>query len=68
MATEPNKDIAAIFREGVLIDRALEAATREAIQKHKQAGQPMVVSRNGKIVLISPEELEANLQSASSKK
>lgn len=68
MATEPNKDIAAIFREGVLIDRALEAATREAIRQHKQAGQPMVVWRDGKVVHISPEEMEAPLPAASSKK
>ncbi len=68
MATESNKDITAIFQEGVPIVRALEAATREAIVRHKQAGLPMPVWRDGKTVFVSPEELEANLQAASSKK
>ena len=66
MATKPDKDITAVFQEGMPIVRALEAAAREAIKRHKQVGQPMVVWRDGKIVYISPEEMEANLQAASS--
>lgn len=61
MTQDNDKDIDAIFREGTLIDRAMQDATREAIKQHKQAGQPMVVWRNGQIVFISPEELEAAL-------
>ena len=41
------KDITAIFREGTPIDRALAAGAREAIRRHKQAGVPMAVWRNG---------------------
>jgi hypothetical protein len=65
MSTDHNKDIAAIFRDGVLIDRAIEAAAREAILRHKQLGQPVPVWRDGKTVFVSPEELEAEWQDAS---
>ena len=68
MTTQNNKDIGAIFREGVLIDRALETAAREAILRHKQLGQPMTVWQDGKTVLVAPEELEAAWQAASSNK
>jgi hypothetical protein len=61
MTQDNVKDIAAIFREGTQIKRALQAATREAIKQHKQAGLPMVVWQDGQIVLMSPEELEAAL-------
>ena len=61
MTQDNGKDIDAIFREGTLIDRAMQAATREAIKQHKQAGLPMVVWRDGQTVFISPEELEAAL-------
>jgi hypothetical protein len=61
MTQDNGKDIDAIFREGTLIDRAMQAATREAIKQHKQAGLPMVVWRDGQTVLMSPEELEAAL-------
>ena len=62
MTTDHNKDIGAIFREGGQIDSALEAAAREAISRHKQLGKPMPVWRDGKTVLISPEELGANVR------
>jgi hypothetical protein len=61
MTQDNDKDITAIFRDGTQIKRALQAATREAIRQHKQAGLPMVVWRDGQTVLMSPEELEAAL-------
>jgi hypothetical protein len=66
--TDDVKDIEAIFREGVQIDRALETATREAILRHKQLGLPMPVWRDGKTVLVTPEELEAKIQDAAEHK
>jgi hypothetical protein len=33
-------------------------AAKNAILEHKQKGQPLVVWRNGKTVLIPPEELD----------
>jgi hypothetical protein len=61
MTQDNDKDIVAIFREGTPIKRALQAATREAIKQHKQAGLFMPVWRDGQTVFMTPEELEAAL-------
>jgi hypothetical protein len=63
MATREPKDIAAIFRDGTLIDEALNAAARDAVQLHKEKGLPLVVWRDGKTVWITPEEAEQTLAS-----
>ncbi|MGA2060870.1 MAG: hypothetical protein ABSG67_10345 [Thermoguttaceae bacterium] len=57
MANE-EKDISRIISEGTLIDKALVLAARNAVKEHIQKGQPLVVWRNGKTVLIPPGELE----------
>lgn len=51
-------DITAVFREGTLIDRAMAAATNDAIRRHKQAGIPMPVWRNGKTIWVDAADLE----------
>jgi hypothetical protein len=56
MATADQKDIAQIFRDGTLIDEAMNAAVRDAVQLHKEKGLPLVVWRDGRVVWISPEE------------
>jgi hypothetical protein len=58
MAERVIKDISRLFREGTPIDDAIEAAFREAALRHKQLGQPLVVWRDGKTVLIPPDEIE----------
>ncbi len=58
MKAKPRKDITAIFREGTLIDRAMAAAARDAIRRHKQAGIPMVFWEDGKTVWVDAAELE----------
>ena len=40
------------------ITEALAAGVREALKKHKQAGNPVVVWRDGKIVWLKPEEIQ----------
>lgn len=40
------------------IARAMNEAMKEARRKHKEAGVPMVVSRDGKVVFIQPDEIE----------
>ena len=49
------KDIDAICRDGALIDRAMQTATREAIKQHRQAGLLMPVWRDGQTVFITPD-------------
>ena len=61
MASERQKDIPRIVRECKAIDEALNAAVREAVKRHKQQGQPLVVCRNGQTVLIAREEVEEGL-------
>jgi len=45
--------IGRIFVEGTLVDRAVEAAARDALALHKQAGIPVVAYRDGKVVTVS---------------
>jgi imidazolonepropionase-like amidohydrolase len=63
MINREPKDIQKIFREGTLIDEAMNAAVRDAVQLHKEKGLPMVVCRDGKIIWITPEEAEQSLAS-----
>ncbi len=44
--------IGRIFVEGTLVDRAVEAAARDALALHKRAGVPVVVWRGGKVVAV----------------
>lgn len=59
MAEAAQKDIDRIFAEGKEIDEAVKRAVREAVLRHKQAGNPVVTWRDGKIVWLQPEEIEA---------
>jgi hypothetical protein len=51
------KSIDEIFEEGTPIDEALRQAVKKALLRHKQAGNPVVVWQNGKIVWLKPEEI-----------
>ncbi len=57
MDEKAEKTIDEIFQEGTAIDAALKQGVREALIRHKQAGNPIVAWRDGKIVWIKPEEI-----------
>ena len=58
MKTAALKDPDQILRtEGELIDAALRKGVREALERHKELGKPVVIERNGKIVWVSADEL-----------
>ncbi len=59
MAEAVLKDIDRIFAEGKEIDEAVKQAVRDAVRRHKQAGNPVVTWRDGKIVILKPDEIEA---------
>jgi hypothetical protein len=40
------------------IRRAMEKGLRESRRNHKEAGVPMIISRDGKIVYLQPDEIE----------
>ena len=42
------------------IDQAIEETMKEVRRKHKEAGVPMVIARDGKIVHIQPDEIEVD--------
>ncbi len=39
------------------INEAYRRAVREALKKHKLAGNPVVVERDGKMVILRPDEI-----------
>jgi len=47
-----------VFAEGTLIDEAIEVAAAEAIERHRQAEVPLVISRDGRTVGVSAEQLD----------
>jgi hypothetical protein len=52
------RDVEAILRDGDLLDRAIVAARRRVILRHRQLGVPLVIWRDGKVVEVSPESVE----------
>ncbi|MEQ1574026.1 MAG: hypothetical protein ABMA15_24165 [Vicinamibacterales bacterium] len=58
MEPEPKKDISRIMREQRhVIDEALQRGIRQAMLRHKAAGLPVVIERDGKIEWVKPEDL-----------
>ena len=58
MRSDEPKDIGRIFREDrPVIDEALRQGVREAMIRHKRDGLPVVIYRDGKTVLVKPEDL-----------
>jgi monomeric isocitrate dehydrogenase len=47
--TEQNVNIDELFKSGKPIDDAINKASREAVKRHQQAQQPLVVWRDDKI-------------------
>ena len=39
------------------IERALRAAVRDALQRHKRDGDPVAVWREGRVVWLSPHQI-----------
>jgi hypothetical protein len=42
-----------------IIRRAFENGINEARRRHKEAGVPMVIERDGKIIYLQPDEIDA---------
>ncbi len=54
------RDIDALIRDDALIDGAIERGVREALREHKLFGNPIAVVRDGRLVLIPPEEIDVD--------
>ena len=58
MEEEKNKDkVEEAFSNPEIITRAMVQGVREALLKHKQAGNSIVIWKDGKIVWLKPEEI-----------
>lgn len=45
------------MRDGTEIDEALRRAVHEALVRHKKLGNSIAVWRDGKVVIVPPEEI-----------
>jgi hypothetical protein len=52
-----NENLDIFARYGDRITEACQRAVREALQRHKAAGNPVAVSQDGKVVLLQPHEI-----------
>ncbi|HEY1302885.1 MAG TPA: hypothetical protein VGF24_05015 [Vicinamibacterales bacterium] len=57
--TVPNSGPTPAERVGDLdrIERALRAAVRDALQRHKRDGDPVAVWREGRVVWLTPDQI-----------
>jgi len=46
-----------LIEQGSRIDRVFRKAVREALLKHKQAGNPVAVWQDGKVVILQPNDI-----------
>ena len=54
---DPKEDLFYRYRDE--INPAYERAVKEAPRKHKLAGNPVPIERDGKIVWLQPDEIDA---------
>ena len=55
---ESPRSLAERLQDVDLIERAFKRAVREALIRHKQAGNPIAEWRDGQVVWIQPEDIE----------
>jgi len=59
MKNADTRDLNRIFlEEGHVIDEALKKGVRDALLRHKRAGLPVVIYRDGKTVWVDPNDLD----------
>jgi len=62
-SSKPNgtaPDIGALMLDGTEVDAAFDRAVRRALHEHKNAGNPVAVLRDGKVIWVPPEEIEVD--------
>ena len=59
MSARPaRKDIDRILSDATLIETALRLAVRDALARHKQAGNPVATWQDGRVQWIAPEDID----------
>ncbi|HEY8685219.1 MAG TPA: hypothetical protein VIO57_06400 [Chloroflexota bacterium] len=63
MKPDPESDDDPIHRMRDIprIQEALNQGVRDALRRHKQAGNPVAVWRDGKVVWIAPEDIPVEI-------
>jgi hypothetical protein len=51
------RDIEAIFTTPGLVKAAMDRGIRDALRRHKLLGESIAVWRDGKVVIVPPEEI-----------
>ena len=46
-----------VFGTPRLVEAAMQKAVRQALRRHKLLGESVAVSRDGKVVIVPPEEI-----------
>ena len=58
MKTDAVKDANRILHdEGTVVDDALRQGVRDALRRHSEHGNRVVIERDGKVVWVRPEDL-----------
>ena len=57
MSTRINTDNPSFVDFGKDVERALQRAVRHALLMHKRIGNPIAIWRDGKVVIVPPEEI-----------
>ena len=56
------KSIDELFKDRAAIERAIRDGVRAALLRHYKLGQPIAIWRDGKVVIVPPEEIPAELE------
>lgn len=59
MAAQYRDKIEEVIADRDRITSALAEGVKDALKRHKQAGNPIVVMQDGKMVWLKPEEIPA---------
>jgi phosphoglycolate phosphatase-like HAD superfamily hydrolase len=59
MAAQYRDKIEEVIADRDRIASALAEGVKDALKRHKQAGNPIVVMQDGKMVWLKPEEIQA---------
>lgn len=59
MAAQYRDKIEEVIADRDRIASALAEGVKDALTRHKQAGNPIVVMQDGKMVWLKPEEIQA---------
>ncbi len=63
MQANEKKDIVKLLADSDGVTRALTKAVQQALLQHKRMGNPVATWRDGKVVWITPEEIEVSEES-----